>query len=359
MGWTKAEISGALSIALLLSALFAPIAGRIIDRGHFVVLHVGGSILGVLLLVALSQVRQLWQFYLIWSLMGVAIAGVLYEPCFAILTRTFDKRARAAITRVTLVAGLAGTVSFPAAHYLNTQFDWRITLLVFALSMALIAVPLAWIASRTAQSHARTINVEKVDNPRVVMKIVRTLPFWLLFITYIALALDHSMIITHLLPMLDDRGISASSAVIAASFIGPTQVAGRLAMMGLERYVSTVAIAACALLALAIAGICIYWSNIWFGLIVIFVLLQGAGNGVSSIVRPLLTAELLGRKNFGLISGVMALPFLGGTAIGPMVSAILWRYGGYDSVLLVAVAISTLGVLTLLLAARSAAGNRQ
>jgi hypothetical protein len=40
-------------------------------------------------------------------------------------------------------------------------------------------------------------------------------------------------------------------------------------------------------------------------------------------VRPLLNAELLGRKNFGQISGVMALPFIGGFAAGPFISALL------------------------------------
>ena len=71
-------------------------------------------------------------------------------------------------------------------------------------------------------------------------------------------------------------------------------------------------------------------------------------------MRPLLNAELLGRKNFGLISGVMALPFIGGFAAGPFISALFWEIGGYDTVLLFAVVISMIGVGTLLLAARSA-----
>jgi len=357
-GWSKAQISGALTCALLLSAIFAPVAGRIIDRGFFVSIHVGGTVIGVLLLLALSRVQLLWQFYLVWSLLGVVMAGVLYEPCFAILTRTFDRRARAAITRVTLVAGLAGTVSFPASHFLVEAFGWRMATVTFAVALAVMAIPLAWGASYTAQKYSRQINTETTDNPRVILHIVKTFPFWMLAISYIAFALDHGMILSHLLPLLDERGVAPATAIIAASFIGPMQVVGRLVMMGLEKYVSTVAVAATALSALATAGLAIYWANIWLGLIVVFVVLQGAGNGVSSIVRPLLNAELLGRKNFGLISGVMALPFIGGTAAGPFISALLWEIGGYDTVLLFAIAISMIGVGTLLLAARSATQQR-
>jgi len=350
LDWSKTEISGALTSALLLSALFAPIAGRIIDRGYFVTIHVGGTIAGVLLLLALSQVSELWQFYLVWSLMGVAISGVLYEPCFAILTRTFEKRARAAITRVTLVAGLAGTIAFPAVYALVEAFDWRTTLVIFALALALLAIPLAWFASTKSQVHARTNIVETLDSPRHALKISRTLTFWLLVVAYIAFSLDHSMILTHILPLLNDRGVTAASAVLAASFIGPMQVVGRLAMMGAENRFSTVTIAVCALLALILSATFLLNAGQWAGFIVLFVILQGAGNGISSIIRPLLTAELLGRKNFGLISGVMALPFIAGFAFGPSLSAMIWQWGGYDAVLQFAIAICIIGIVALLLA---------
>jgi MFS family permease len=354
LGWSKTEISGALTSALLLSALFAPIAGRIIDRGYFVSLHVGGIVIGVVLLLALSRVSELWQFYFIWSVIGIAISGVLYEPCFAILTRTFEKRARAAITRVTLVAGLAGTIAFPTSHILVSAFGWRICVVIFAIALALIAIPLAWFASRKAQVHARIINVVKIDNARSAMKTARKITFWLLCLSYLAFALDHSMILTHILPLLGDRGVDQSFAVIAASSIGPMQVVGRLAMIRAESYFSTTMLAAFSMIALMIASICLVWANSWIGLIFIFVILQGAGNGVVSIVRPLLTAELLGFKNFGLISGVMALPFIGGIAAGPTIGAISWKIGGYDTLLFLAIAICCVGLVSLLSAVKFA-----
>ena len=359
LGWTKTQISGALTCALLLSALAAPFAGRFIDRGYFVNLHVGATAISVLLLLALSMVQELWQFYAVWSLIGVAMSCVLYEPCFAILTHTFGKSARAAIIRVSLVAGLAGTISFPAAHILTEQLDWRRAIIVFAIALAGLGIPLAWYAMGIAQNYAGTNIAQKEENPRQIKKIVGTFTFWMLVISYVAFALDHSMILTHLLPLLDDRNITPSSAIIAASLLGPAQVAGRLAMMGVEKHISTVKIAAFALATLAMAGVSLYFANFWFGLVIGFVFLQGVGNGVSSIVRPLLTAELLGRKNFGLISGIMALPFIAGIAAGPLASAYLWQYGGYDLVLLFAVTITIIGIITLSAAAASAAKKRQ
>ena len=357
LGWTKTEISGALTSALILSALCAPFAGRIIDKGYFVALHVGGSIIGVLLLVALSFVHTLWQFYLIWSLIGIVMSSVLYEPCFAILTRTFDARARAAIIRVTLIAGLAGTVAFPAAHVLNGLYGWRDTILIFASVMALIAVPLAWSASSKAQHHAKTIISQRDENTRSALLVTRSMTFWFLVIAYIAFALNHSMIITHILPLLNDRGLPPSSAILAASFIGPMQVAGRVAMMSVEKHISTIAVAAIALGALLTASVCLLWVDLWIGLAVLFVILQGAGNGISSIVRPLLTAQLLGKRNFGLVSGIMAIPFIGGFAAGPFISALTWNQYGYDGVLIFAATICVIGIASLLIAAKLSTAN--
>src|SRR3546814_20269479 len=58
------------------------------------------------------------------------------------------------------------------------------------------------------------------------------------------IALTHGILITHLLPMLDERGVSTTVAVAVASGIGPMQVAGRLAMMAVERRVSMSAVCA-------------------------------------------------------------------------------------------------------------------
>ncbi|HUV32069.1 MAG TPA: MFS transporter, partial [Devosiaceae bacterium] len=125
LGWSKTELSGAFTLALVMTAVLAPLAGRLIDRGSAWLIHPGGALLGAMLLVALSQVNELWQFYAVWFGMGLAMSACLYEAVFSIITITVGSRAREAITAVTLIAGFAGTVSFPSAHFLTGEFGWR------------------------------------------------------------------------------------------------------------------------------------------------------------------------------------------------------------------------------------------
>ena len=64
-----------------------------------------------------------------------------------------------------------------------------------------------------------------------------------------------------------------------------------------------------------------------------------------------MVAELFGRNNFGLISGSLAVPYLGAAAAAPTIAAIIWWVGGYDTVILFAIVASGLGLLSLLAAA--------
>jgi MFS family permease len=343
-GWSKAELTGAFTLSVLVSALLAPFSGRIIDRALGPQMFAGSAAAGALLLMALTQVTQLWQFYLVWTVMGVVLAGCLYEPCFALLTRTMGVRARRAITAVSLVAGLAGTVSYPAAHYLSLAFGWRGAVMVFASVILLVAVPLMWfaasLAERTGGHQAPPSSLKASAAARVAGRPA----FWALALGFAMLALNHGMLLTHTLPLLNERGLDPGLAVLAISCIGPMQVIGRIVMMSVEHRVSSLTIAISCQIAVGFAAMFLMGAAAAPLLLAPFVMLQGAGNGVTSISRPMLTAELLGRTDFGVISGLTAVIYISGFALGPTAGSILWQAGGYNAMLMAAIGLAGAGI---------------
>ncbi len=351
LGWSKTELSGAFTLALTVSALFAPVAGRLIDHGWGRYTFTSSALLGAASLAALSTVTMLWQFYLIWVFIGVAMAGALYEPCFAFLTRVMGARSKQAITLVTLIAGFAGTVAFPGTHALLVFTDWRETVLVLSAATAMLAVPLIWFGCRSASEQEQYQAHAASHGAGGILRITRRITFWLLAVSFAMIALGHGLVLTHLLPLLDERGVTSDTAVLAASMIGPMQVAGRLAMMAAERHVSTLVIAATCFIAMAAAAASLLGAGAMPMLLVTFVLFHGAGYGVTSIVRPVVVAELLGRRNFGLVAGLLAFPFLAAVAAAPTLAALIWEVGGYNLVIWVAITAAGIGLLTLLAAA--------
>ena len=140
--WSKAQITGAISLAILMSAAFSPLAGHIIDKGNAAVMIFSATLVAGLCLLALSLVSELGWFYLVWVLIGVCMAGCLYDPCFAIITRCRGEKAKHGIIVVTLVAGFAGTISFPTAHSIAEYSSWNNAVRFFAAVIIFIAAPL-------------------------------------------------------------------------------------------------------------------------------------------------------------------------------------------------------------------------
>ena len=158
------------------------------------------------------------------------------------------------------------------------------------------------------------------------------------------LAIVHGVTIHHMFPILADRGINADTAVMAASFIGPMQVAGRLAMMAAERHISFSRITASCFVFVGVAVLLLMSASDIPALLVGFVILFGAAHGVVSIVRPVVARLILGGNNFGAKFCAMALLYLVGSASAPYLGSLIWGMGGYDLVLWVLVGLAILAM---------------
>jgi len=356
-GWTKAELTGAVTLSIGLSAVFSPLAGRLIDRGLGARVLAGGALAGGLCMALLALVDSIWPFYLLWCLIGTSTAFCLYDACFAVVVRAEGRAARRSITLITLVAGLAGTLSFPLAHAIAEAFGWRSSCLAFAGLILVLGVPLMWQGARRleAGAAARESVEETNGDSSAAGHFLRRPAFWLLALGFALLGLNHSTILNHLLPLLDERGIPSGMAVFAAAMIGPMQVAGRLAMMAVERHVSNRGITIACFVSVGLATISLITASLVPMMLVPFVILQGSGHGVTSIMKPLVIGDILGRANFGAISGSQAMIFKLTVAVAPFVGALLWELGTYDLVLWTMLGAAALGLALFLLAWRKPA----
>jgi MFS family permease len=102
LGYSTAQLTGAYSLALAVSALAGVVVGRHLDRHSPRALMTLGSIAGAALVVAWSQVHGLLAFYAVWLAIGIVMAAVLYEPAFTVLAKHFtaapERRRHRAVT---------------------------------------------------------------------------------------------------------------------------------------------------------------------------------------------------------------------------------------------------------------------
>src|SRR5438477_2676298 len=150
LGVPPSVFFGIFSIALLLSAALGPAVGRFIDlRGGREVMAASNLVLAIgLILLSLSQ--GIIGLAAAWAILALGITMGLYDPAFATLTRLYGRDARSSITGITLIAGFASTVGWPASAWFENSFGWREACLIWAGVNLIVAMPLNWLVIPTA-----------------------------------------------------------------------------------------------------------------------------------------------------------------------------------------------------------------
>jgi Major Facilitator Superfamily len=116
-------------------------------------LMTSGSILAAALMLAWSHVSTLLELYLVFAGLGVAMALVLYEPAFVVITRWFQVRRNAALTTLTLIAAFASFIFSPLTGRLVAAYGWRDAVTVLAAVLAVLTIPLHAVVLRPAPQH--------------------------------------------------------------------------------------------------------------------------------------------------------------------------------------------------------------
>ena len=159
----------------------------------------------------------------------------------------------------------------------------------------------------------------------------------------------------HILPLMQERGLSLQTAVTMMMINGPAAVAGRLMMFFLVpgssgiitgRYMFPMFAAGTLLLALA--------SD--FTSFVAYAVTFGMSAGVLMIVRQTSVAEIFGTRGYGAISGALATVSIVPRTTGALTVAVLhdW-FGSYDQVVWILFGLTVVGTVAFYLAAASRA----
>ncbi|WP_216712979.1 MFS transporter, partial [Photobacterium sanctipauli] len=348
--WSRSDLTLAFTLAIGVSGVFSPLAGRFIDRGLGPYLLTVCGLGGGILMLMLGSVETLWGFYLIWLGIGVAMAGCLYEPCFAFLIRYRSQDAKKSITIITLVAGFASTICFPITHYVMNEFGLESAIKLAGVSTLVIACPMLLFSARYIQQHSSKMHLPSVrenkDTGNSQYLFLTKKLFWLLAISFSLLGITHGVVISHLLPILSEREVSSATAILIASLIGPMQVLGRLVSALTDKRTNLMTTTLFCFIGINVALTLFLIAGNHFWLLIGFVLFQGGSYGVISIMKPMVTREVMGQNNFGVISGTLALPYLLCSAFAPYLGTLIWLQGNYSTVLISMILISFISLLS-------------
>ena len=351
MGWSRAQSTAAFSIALLLAAAGAVPVGRLVDQGRARVMMTLGSCAGTLLLVLWARVESLHALYLVWAGIGLTMATVLYEPAFAVLAKWFVHDRERGFTILTLAAGLASTIFNPISSWLAGWLGWRQAVLVLAGFMGATTIPMHALLLRPhprGDGEASTAaSVPSASGPDVDARAaLRTATFWFLALAFLIQSFAHAGISLHSVPMLIEWGYPPTFAATMIGLVGVMQVLGRLVFAPLRTRLSSRSVTML-ILAFQSVSFLVLWGVHGICGLVAFVACFGISNGMATLVRASIVAELWGRTHYGAIAGALSVWSTLARAVAPVSIGIAYALGGgYRPVLVGLAILSALAVLS-------------
>ena len=228
-GWSLTGVSAAMTIGFLTMAVGSFSWGSLSDRiGPRPVVMLGAVILASSLTVA-SHANSLIVFQLVFGLGMGAGASAIFAPVMACVTGWFDTHRALAVSLVSAGMGMAPMTMAPLAAWLVTHHDWRATLSIMAVLVAVLMIPVTLLIRRPpalAQPVAAPVagDVEAMS----ARQVLRSPQFMILTATNFFCCATHSGPIIHTVSYAITCGIPMVAAVSIYSVEGLAGMFGRL-----------------------------------------------------------------------------------------------------------------------------------
>ena len=339
--WSRTSISLGQTVSTVVGGLLAIWVGPMVDRHGGRVLIVVGGVIGGIGFIALGQVHELWQYYLVrGGLITLGVAGMGGLVLNVALSNWFVRMRGRAIAIGTMGISVAALVLPSFATWLIAEWGWRTAWAVLGVMVWVVVLPGALLIRRRPEDHGllpdggppppgtRLSRVQQGGDVRWTRKqAARTRTVWMLIVSFGLGSVGLSAMLLHVIPYLTDKGFTPAQAAGSFGMIG---IAGLLSKpfwgITLER-VETKYCAAFDFLLFALSLVLILSiDGIAMMYLAIFVL--GLGIGGTVTISEIVWANYFGRLALGSVRSI-GRPFtIVTSAGGPVFAGAAYDIGG-------------------------------
>lgn len=371
-GWSRTEISGAVSLGGILGAVAAPLIGPFLDRnGARTILCFAVLFTGVPLLF-LSTVNGLPLFYFCYCIARMNFTGPYDIGIYGSIVNWFYKK-RSFATSITTVALMSGLVAMPLiAHFAMQAGGWRYAWLAVGTTVLIVGFLPVWLfLVRRPEDLGLAIDGARLtetgdtpDNPAsntgpgsispepafTRAQAMKTPAFWLLSAFTLLVWPIQAGVSLHQAPLLIERGLDATVAATAVStFSLVSAITGFAFGFWPRRMPLRFALVLVGLLlgSAALAMHEVHSTPMAYAAAALF----GCGIGGLLTILPIAWADFFGRRSYGAIRGAALTVQVASQAAGPLIAGALRdSTGTYDAPLLTFAAFGFTGACVAMLA---------
>jgi MFS family permease len=238
---SRAEVSFAFSLFNIVGALWIPCIGMLIDRlGAKRVILVSTLLYGLVLCSALWVNGGLWQLYLFFALLGIAMSsGPAPVPYGVVISHWFNRRRGLALGSAMMGIGIGSVVVPILAQRLITNFGWRAAFAIFGGAVLLLPLPVLASLLQNDPGQRRLLPDGDEKSQAVQLsqpskqgltwhEIWHTPTFWIMICIFSLTGATVHGAVLHMSAIFTDRGFTAERAAMATSLVGAAVIVGRL-----------------------------------------------------------------------------------------------------------------------------------
>ncbi len=343
-GWSRAGISGAMTVGFVVMGVAGFLWGTLTDRiGARPVVLIAACLLGLGLFVA-SRAENLLVFQFAYGGLVGASGGAFFAPLIATTLGWFDKHRSLAVSLVSLGGGVAPMTITPLATILIETYGWRTAMTMTAIAATLLILPAAFLIRRAPEAMAAAPSpasdvAPAEPRPGNMAAIFRTPQFFILAGVFFLCCAAHSGPIFHTVSYAMLCGASALAAASIYSIEGFAGLFGRVifGVLADRIGVKRVIVAGLALQAIGIY-LYIYVSELphFYMLAVVLGLVYGGVMPLYSV----LARDYFGPKVMGTVLGGITMTSSIGMAFGPLGGGYLFdTFGDYHWLYIASAAI--------------------
>jgi MFS transporter, OFA family, oxalate/formate antiporter len=368
LGWSRTDISLGQTVSTVATGLLALVVGPIMDRRGGRSLIVIGAIVSGFGFMALGQVHNLWQYYLVRGvLITIGSVGMGTLVVNVAISNWFVRMRGRAIAIGSMGVSVSALIMPPLSTKLIAVIGWRSAWVVIGVFVWIVVIPpAAYVMRRRPEDHG-LVTDGGPPRPGAVARVrsagdvrwtrrqaARTPALWMLIVSFGLASMGLSSMLLHTYPYLTDRGFTPAQAAAGFSMIGLMGLISKpLWGLALERF-ETRLCASAEFLSMAVGILCVLLiRNVptMFGAIAVF----GIGVGGVITVQEVVWANYFGRLTLGTVRSI-GRPFtIVSSAGGPVFAAAAYDLrGSYEVAFIVFVLTYVLAAVLILVTPRPA-----
>ena len=233
-GWSRAQISSAITVSNGINAGLGVFVGFLIDKyGPRRIGLIGICIMSLAFASVSTATGSYWNWIFLWFLISLGAAWTQPTIWTSAVSSRFDAGRGFAIAVTICGTSVAATALPLIATEAIIGLGWRMAYVAIAAGYFLLAFPLNFLFFRGAADAGKTVKKEEVkptEQALVGMEVkdaFRSLTFYRLGFAGLLFAFCAMASIVHFVPILTDRGLSPLEAAGIAGLIGISSLIGR------------------------------------------------------------------------------------------------------------------------------------